>query len=352
MFSLGELAPLTKGTPAVQKFKPWWERLTDYICNGILMLALVGWSHVISVDASGLKCIPKNSSHVADYSLRDNSYSTQRCIQEMSNHMLLSFPYFLLLQWILILFIQTLWLELPFVKTKIETFYNIFSQMAKLNPLPDKVSKSISLDLMPSLNYERKQEGDLQIEYNKLFFLLHDRSILKRAAFIKAVGMLILMVAIVAFEIIWLLRTVLFQNNFICDLHKRKHAKGYPTLVCNLGTGALLYGIVIFSVAFLALICFNSLKSLHWLLTSKESVKMERFLDHETWEMYQTMPGTGDFLFTLNLMFNDIHDGHAMLKLIGYCLIENAKDLKRDGVYPSETFSTDLAEEVLKETPF
>ena len=346
MFSLGELAPLTKGTPAIEKFKPWWERFTDYICNGILLLALVGWSHVISVGASGLKCTPKNSSNLADHSLRDNSYSTQRCIQEMSNHMLLSFPYFLLVQWILILFIQTLWLKLPFIKTKIEAFYSIFSKMAKLNPLPD--SKSISLYLVPSLNYRRKEDSELQIEYNKLFFLLHDSSILKRAAFVKAVGMFILMVAIVALKIIWLSQTVLFQNNFICKLQERKHAKGYPTMVCNLGTGPLLYGIVIFSIVFIALICFNSLKALHWLLTSKEFVKMERFLDHRTWDMYQTLPGTDDLLFTLHLMFNDIHDSHAMLKLIGYCLKENAKDLKRDGVYPYESTSTDPADEVLE----
>ena len=345
MFSLGELAPLTKGTDAVEKFKPWWERFTDYICNGILLLALVGWSHVISIGASGLKCVLKNSTHMTDYSIQDNSYSSQRCVQEMSNHMLLSFPYFLFVQWILILFIQTLWLKVPFVKTKIEAFYSIFSKMGKLNPLPDK--KSISIYIMPTLNYQRKEDSELQIQYNKLFFLLHDGSILKRASFVKAFGMFILMVAIVALEVIWLSQTVLFQNNFICNLQERKYAKGYPTLVCNLGPGPLLYGLVISNIVFIALICFNSLKALHWLLTAKGFVKMERFLDHKTWEMYQTMPGTDDLLFTLHLMFNDIHDGHAMLKLIGYCLKENAKDLKRDGVYPDDTTSTDFAEEVL-----
>ena len=102
MISLSDARRFSEESPAIKNFKPWWEIIIDYMLLALLLICLLAWARVTSLEASGLICVPMNTN--VTYGFTEYRYANSRCSQEFETKLVLYYPYILFFSMAYIIF--------------------------------------------------------------------------------------------------------------------------------------------------------------------------------------------------------------------------------------------------------
>ena len=249
MISVSDAARFTEESISTRKFKPWWEIVLDYLILAILLLTIFSWAKIISADASGLLCIPVNPTIRYNFNLA--KYFNSRCAQEFERKLLLYYPYVLFVQWLVLSVLQKLWLKLPVVHKKFETFFDLLKDMRDT-----KEEKSCSGG--NSTPVEERL-------FNKLILVLENKSYLIHIYTAKAALVLASSLCMFCLTITWATSLSFFQANFTCYLGGRVYTP-VRHLACNFQPAQFLYVIIICNIVVQSSIVGLSGYIFYWVL--------------------------------------------------------------------------------------
>ena len=317
MISLSDASRFAEESPSIKKFKPWWEIVTDYVILAELLMTLLAWARVISVDASGLLCIPANDK--VAFGFVESRYANTRCSQEFDDKLLLYYPYLLFFQWVLAFLVQRTWLKVPAVITKLDAFHDIFTEMCTITPKFRR--NAYSLQMLPELKYEGENLDKVKVLHDKLMFLLTDKSYLVLIYSAKVIVLFVFSVFCMILMISWSSQINFLSADFACDLKQSTESIEFKDLYCNFAPAFFLYGILIANTVILVLIVIFSTRAMFWIYSQR------RFADDtdifgQMKENYMGLPGFKDLQFCMSLIRKNVRDGNIMFEVIKSCLRE------------------------------
>ena len=248
MISISDAARFSEESHATRKFKPWWETVVDYLIISLLILTLFSWAKVVTAEASGLLCIPVDPKIGYSYNLA--KYFNSRCAQEFKDKVLLHYPYLLFFQWLLLSVFQKLWLKLPVVQNKFETFVELFKLLKETTKID--TTTSIGNDIW---------------EVNRIDQVFNERSFL--SILYTAKGFLITFSSASAscLLIAWISTLDFYKSDFECSLSLIYSPAN--NLVCNFQPVQYIYISIFCNVAIQLSITCISLYACYYSLTRK-----------------------------------------------------------------------------------
>ena len=311
MISVSDAARFAEESISVKKFKSWWEIAIDYLVLGLLLLTLLSWTRVISAEASGLICVPLDST--ISYSYYFAKYFNSRCGQEFDGKLLLYYPYLLFLQWVSLFLIQRAWLKVPAIKHKFESYYEILTEMYKIQP---KVSinehkhgdnQEYSSNNLPTFYYEITKEN-IAILRGKMLIMLSDKSYLFWVYVAKVVVLFITSLTYFCLLIYWTLSLNFTEADFHCQL--TISFKRIDVLICHFSPAYLLYGIIVCNISLLFLILMLTFKGFCWMLYERG------FLSGNICDCHSKLPGHMDLWFCMVLIKSHIKDDSVINNVV------------------------------------
>lgn len=232
MLSLGQITPYLSYAGQVKRFKPWWEYIADYLSHVLLLVALFSWTFVLQQNGSGVNCLLKESSSTLFWNSIFSRYCSQRCAVDLYNGVLVHYPYLVFLQWMLLLFCQMFWLKLPVVNTKLKALQNI------IQSIEDTEEKG-----------KKKKPCRSGVKYRLLFLLEDDASVISYMYWAKSITifcistffLFLLSYGFPMWKKLWANRNI---QCFVKDPEYRRISLICPQLVCNVGSGRLMFLLV------------------------------------------------------------------------------------------------------------
>lgn len=336
MITVSDAARFAEESVGTKKFKAWWETILDYTILGLLLLTIFSWAKVISVEASGLLCIPLNPKIGYSYNLA--KYFNSRCAQEFDNKLLIYYPYFLFVLWLMLFFVQKLWLKIPVVRCRFESFHKIFTEMIKIySKLKNSNIKSSFFQAEPKCasyslkssdeNYLHEKESTtydnlviLDIR-NNLIMLLEKKSFLSTIYMTKNIVLLTILISTIIGLTYWISsgKLYMFKANFHCHLDGKKTFTPVDMFTCNFTSAPFLHVIILISITLQFLTVIFCTRALIWSFS-----KNKIFLDSELKEkrLRSTLlkySGYVDLQFCFGLLQCTIQERNAILNVFEKC---------------------------------
>lgn len=243
MISLTDAARFTSDSHATRKFKPWWETMIGYLILSLLILTIFSWAKVVTAEASGLLCIPLDTKFGYSYNLA--KYFNSKCAQQFENKILLHYPYLLFLQWLLLSICQKLWLKLPMVQNKFETFIELFKMLKEINS---------------TITTTNTLKNEIDRVFNEHSFLSIFYTVKEMLTTILSTFTFCLLTA-------WMTSLDFFKSDFKCSLTMSYSPAS--SLVCNLQPVQYIYITIISNVVILLCISLISFYACSYSLRSK-----------------------------------------------------------------------------------
>jgi Leucine-rich repeat containing protein 8. len=289
MISVSDAARFTEESISTRKFKPWWEIVLDYLILAILLLTIFSWAKVISADASGLLCIPVNPTIRYNFNLA--KYFNSRCAQEFEKKLLLYYPYVLFAQWLVLSIVQKLWLKLPVVHKKFETFYELLKDMRNMT------------EEEGSANGNSKQDTI----FDKLLLVLKNKSYLIHIYTAKASLLLAFSLCIFCLTVTWVNSLNFFQANFKCYLGGPAYSP-IRHLACNFQPAEFLYVIIACNIAVQSSIVGLSSYILYWILAKQWVLQTGA----ANFASFRSLGGYKDLCFCIGLAKTSVQEKNAI----------------------------------------
>ena len=323
MITLADATRFSEESPAIRNFKPWWEIIVDYMLLALLLISLLAWARVTSVEASGLICVPLNSN--ISYAYVEYRYADSRCSQEFETNLLLYYPYLLFLQWLITFLIQRAWLKVPVVMTKLDAFHNIFCEMCSITPSFHRNKQSFRM--LPEIVYEDESYDQVKVVHDRLMFLLTEKSYLMRIYRAKVFILLTFSFIFATGVVYWLCQIQYPKADIPCNLSGGANAREFKNLICNFSSAFFLYGVMWFNGFVLWLTMMFSCHALHW------TFKQKSFADNtgifgQMIDLYTGLPGFNDLQFCMSLVRSNVRDGNITFEVIKSCLSQEARQLE------------------------
>ena len=298
MISVSDAARFAQESISSRKFKPFWETILDYVILGLLLLTIFSWAKVITADASGLLCRPTNPK--IGYSFTLAKYFNSLCAQQFEDKLLLYYPYMLFVLWLLLTMIQRLWLKIPVVRCRFESYHKLYANLIKLT-----VKKTVTTSFDESSDSSNKHL--VAIEIKQMITTIMDQNNVLVKAYTTKCALLIITTTVTLLSLsYWTSKQVLFQTNFHCELRDELNLTEINTFICNFTAAQFLYVIILVSIGLQAIVKAISLYGLYWSLSKqwmKTSIKMfscSKFKDKT------------DLQFSLALLKCSIFEQHAI----------------------------------------
>lgn len=314
MLSLAQVAPIVSEGVEVKRFKPWWEYITDYATHFLLWLGLMSWTNVLNDDASGVKCVLQNTTKAHYWNSIYARFCSQRCALELYDGVLVHYPYLLFLQWIVLLFIQILWLKLPFVSSKLEAMHKIIEGIKnqKANTDINKINKNFATNAR--INKQCKDQPS--IEEARLQFLLEDTPTcnLCEVYYLKCISVFTISASfcVCIFKGFPKFIRLHHERNIKCIFAKTNQE--CPPQFCHLESGRLVFGLIIANLTVLGIFSIISLSAL-LVMHSKAKRINKQFSPY-----VRGKRGWSDVCFALCLMNLDLRRGAYLLKDLKKCI--------------------------------
>lgn len=143
MLSLSDAAQLESlGDKAVTRFKPWWEVLTFYSLNGLLMAVLFALAGITISGTYNIWCFPEGNDTQLDYTVMN--YASSRCSRIFEGDYLIYFPYWMFLEWGVFFVVHLLWFKLPATFFLFQQLSDVFAEFSAITPVEYNTEKRIS----------------------------------------------------------------------------------------------------------------------------------------------------------------------------------------------------------------
>ncbi|KAF0989649.1 hypothetical protein HZS_460 [Henneguya salminicola] len=318
MISFSDVKRYINDTPAVMKFKPWWEISLDLLLAGLFLIMILAWTRSYTVEAGGLVCIPLNGD-ASSFSTTDARYTQSRCYMESSVSTIEFYPYILLMQWCVMFLCQISWIWIPSVTAKFLYFYNIFNEIVTIDPT--FVFNPNNCGMLPELDYNDENRAKLKVIHDKITFVLMDKNYLSIIYRRKSYILTFIVFICALILVLWLSFVEFLNSNFTCKLDGGEAKKAMPLAVCNVSPHMFVYGIMILHVLILSLMLLFSIKSIIWhrqmnrrFRNSSDKLFGEFAAD------YKGLPGYEDLALILELVKVNVRDGHFILTAVIYVL--------------------------------
>ena len=326
MISLSDAKRFSEESPAIKKFKPWWEIIIDYILLALLLICLLAWARVTSLEASGLVCVPTSAN--VTYGFPEYRYANSRCSQEFETKLVLYYPYLLFLQWLISFLVQRTWMKVPVVMTKLDAFHNIFYEMCLITPTFKRSKHSFCM--LPNIVYEDESYNKVKVLHDKLMFLLTEKSYLLRIYRAKVLILLGFSTNFVTGMVLWLYHIYIPKADIPCNLSGDENAREFNNLICNFSSAFFLYSAMCLNFILLCLVILFSSYGLYW------SVMQNSFAEHtgifgQMIDLYTGLPGFNDLQFCMSLVRSNVRDGNITFEIIKSCLKQEARQLEDKG---------------------
>lgn len=323
MISLSDAKKFSEESPAIKNFKPWWEIIIDHMLLALLLICLLAWARVSSLEASGLVCVPIDSN--ITYGFMEYRYANSRCSQEFETKLILYYPYLLFSQWLISFLVQRTWLKVPIVMTKLDAFHNIFYEMCSITPTFKRDKHSFCM--LPELVYEDESYNRVKVLHDKLMFLLTEKSYLLGIYRAKVFILFSFSATFLIGMIFWLYHINIPKADIPCKLIGDENARDFDSLICNFSSAYFLYSAMCLNFILLCLIVVFSSYGLHW------SVIQATFAEHtgifgQMIDLYTGLPGFEDLKFCMSLVRSNVRDGNITFEVIKSCLKQEARQLE------------------------
>lgn len=244
MISISDAARFSEESNATRKFKAWWETVIDYLILGLLIITLFSWSKVVTAEASGLICITTQSNIAYSYNLA--KYLNSRCAQKFDDKAFIHFPYLLFMQWLILSVIQKLWLKLPMVQNRFETFIELFTSLKENESTPHNQAWS---------TLTRNET----LERNSILFILYTTKVIT-----TTISSLIILCLLIA----WTSTLKFFKTDFECHIPKI-NPPAVTSLVCNFQPAQYIYVTIMTNIMIQTTITFVGLYASYFCVRRK-----------------------------------------------------------------------------------
>lgn len=276
MISVSDAARFAEESISTKKFKGWWETILDNVILGLLLLTLFSWAKVISVEASGFLCIPIDPK--VGYSFNLAKYFNTRCVQSFEQKLLLYYPYFIFVLWLLLFLVQRTWMKIPFVRCRLDSFHKLFTEMIKVSSKMKyrSINKTIAkreMNEIDQISTSNCNEQLLEVAITEMrqhiLMILDRQSLLLQCYITKNTIMLLIAACSSSFLVYWISTLDLFQANFHCHLDASETFTPLHNFTCNFPSAPFLYVIIFISIGLQNLIMFFSLYALYWMFSKR-----------------------------------------------------------------------------------
>ena len=323
MISLSDAKRFSEESPAIKNFKPWWEIIIDYMLLALLLICLLAWARVTSLEASGLVCVPIDAN--VTYGFTEYRYANSRCSQEFETKLVLYYPYLLFSQWLISFLVQRTWLKVPVVMTKLDAFHNIFYEMCLITPTFKRNKHSFCM--LPEIIYEDESYNKVKVLHDKLMFLLTEKSYLLRIYRAKVLLFLGFSTAFVIGMVFWLYHIKIPKADIPCNLIGDENAREFNNLICNFSSAFFSYSAMCLNFILLCLVIAFSSYGFYW------SITQSSFAEHtgifgQMIDLYTGLPGFNDLQFCMSLVRSNVRDGNITFEIIKSCLKQEARQLE------------------------
>lgn len=213
MLQFSDLKLLLFTSSSQKYFKYWSEVLIDLLLIGMFLLVILSWKSIFYSESSGLICV-YNSKDNSNMAVSEGRYMSSRCLVESNAKHSLFYPYFEFLQFILLLITQIMWLNIPKVKSKLDSYFEILKGIDEIEPNFEKCNTS----MIPKVVIDQSNEEDTNLIHDKLIFLITDESYIAHYYFFKTSFMLFLSFAFLGINFFWIYIVVNAGVDFDCNL--------------------------------------------------------------------------------------------------------------------------------------
>jgi hypothetical protein len=142
MLSVSDAAQFESlGDKAVTRFRPWWEVLTFYCLNGLLMAVMFALAGITISGTYNIWCFPLGNDTQLDYTVMN--YASSRCSRIFEGSYLIYFPYWMFLEWAIFFVVHLLWFKLPATFFLFQQLSEVFSEFSTIKPVEYNTEKRI-----------------------------------------------------------------------------------------------------------------------------------------------------------------------------------------------------------------
>lgn len=321
MLSLSDATQVESlGDKAVSRFRPWWEVLTFYCLNGLLMAVLFALAGVTISGTYNIWCFPLGNDTALDFNTVN--YANSRCSRIFEGSSLIYFPYGMFLEWAVLFAVHVLWFKLPATFFLFQQLSEVFSDFSSIKPVEYNTKKR-KLKRISGLT--SKLTG-LQLKENKatkerihqlvdrlMEVLQKDNHLLLLYA-LKAVFLTVASASVVIVLSTWLSRQG-WHASFPCDMTLHIPVQ-YKDMTCSLPAAPFLYGLMICNIIFAFCISLSNLRAILWLVIFKKCTSSHYKEAFGKWDFMIKKPGFSDFCFCLSLTSLTSKDGMILGDII------------------------------------
>lgn len=323
MLSLSDVSKFIQGSPGIERFKPWWERGLDMLIVGLFMSLIMIWGRSVLVESFGMICI-NIEDNASNLPTNDMRFVASVCQQHSSAMTFVSYPYILLLQWLILVISQNLWLKIPAISARLDTFEGMINDLLKVDPI--FITDTSNNQMLPRVEYDDDALPKIKVLNDKFMFILRDSSYVAEMYKWKTILQNIISIIFLLFTTLWIFWIGFFKVDFACNVPQLRYfsnSMGSITkqpfdsvFACSLGPSIYLYCTMIVHIFSLALILFLNIWSLYWFLFTQMSFADRTNIFGESKDDCKGLPGMADLQFCLALLSYNLHDGNYSLEVV------------------------------------
>lgn len=316
MDTLSNFQKYTSVHPSVQKFKPWSELFIEILLAALFSIGFVAWSQTI-VEAGGLICVP-TIGNTADFSLSESRFVSSNCQMEFEPRMLIFYPYYILLNFGILLICHVLWSKIPSVVTKLSTYCSLFQQISKLTPIFPKNSPNNRV--LPTFDHNEHAKEKVKMLHERILFMLLEKSTVMKIYIKKCRLMSVTCILSIFVTILWIWLSNFGNTTYKCVLNQKNVAKDLGEFSCDISPCIYIFGVMIFHLFCLLMIFILSLHATFFSVKFKSNLDV--FSSDENYDRFKGLPGIQDFVFCVALLRTNFPDGLYTFHSLKYVLTQ------------------------------
>ena len=337
------------GDKAVTRFRPWWEVLTFYCLNGLLMAVLFALAGITISGTYSIWCFPLGNDTQLDYTVMN--YASSRCSRIFEGSYLIYFPYWMFLEWAMFFVVHLLWFKLPATFFLFQQLSEVFSEFSTIKPVEYNTKKRILRGYaglsskLTGLHLRENKETKQKIRnlVDRLMEIVQENNHLVFMYTVKAT-FLCVSNAVALIVLVWWLYGRHWHASFPCDLSNHIPLI-YEDLTCSLPAAPFLYGLMICNIIFGFCICLCNMFALKWVATFRISTYSHYKNAFEKWTSLSQQMGFLDLCFCLDLTSCTTKDG----KILGDIIYSSLKLYQKSDKHKSHV---ELMQDINKKAKF
>ncbi|KAF0989179.1 hypothetical protein HZS_980, partial [Henneguya salminicola] len=315
MLRLTDVKLLLLSSETIKNFKYWVEVVLDLLLIGLFLLVILSWQSIFYTESAGLTCVITDENNY-DLQISDGRYITSRCLLESAAKYSLFYPYFQFLQFTLLLIAQVMWYHVPKVKSKLDLYFDIFNKIYEIEPK----FEHRWVNIVPVITIDKSNEDIATLVYDKLIFLITEKSCIAPYYIAKNIISLSLTLIFISANLFWVYTVIISGVDFSCDLNSGSAQKKYPPISCNISPFYFFMGyLCLFQILLVLIFIFNSINLIFFRDIQKFKTKVHDMFGSGG-DRLCGLPGFFDFALYIIMYSRNVKDGGFHLQMIKFVI--------------------------------